>query len=101
MLNKCVFCGEQLIEGVCPNIQQHIKPMCINCNFCKEENENCFCLNEDNKLDAINKIKASFDGGYEIVGLDLNPLPLKEPTKRCKRYSLNKESIVKYLTEIL
>ena len=51
-------------------------------------------MNEDNKHDAIQKIKSSFDYGYEIVGLELAPLPLKEPSRKCKRHQLNKDVLV-------
>lgn len=50
MLDRCVFCGEELIGGICPNKEQHIKPMCLNCEYCKREGElhppkgGCFLL---------------------------------------------------------
>ena len=102
MINKCVFCGESLNEqGLCPNMTQHFRPMCLNCTYCSlhhsiedGSDNSCVCLNEDNKTDAIQKIKSSFDGGYEIVGIDLAPLPLKEPTRKCKRYKLHSNAIV-------
>lgn len=94
MVNRCIFCGEQLVEGVCPNQVQHIKPMCLNCVYSEEKGDSCYCVNEENKLDAIQKIKASFDGGYEITGIELQPLPLKEPSRKCKRHTLNIDRIV-------
>jgi hypothetical protein len=97
MLDRCVFCGEELIGGICPNKEQHIKPMCLNCEYCKREDGKYYCINEDNKLDAIQKIKTSFDGGYVITNVELQPLPLKEPSRKCKRYYLNCDRIVNTL----
>ena len=97
MINRCVFCGEPLNEqGVCPNMAQHFKPMCLNCVYCSTNSTDgeCICLNEDNKSDAVQKIKASLDCGYEIVGLELAPLPLKEPSRKCKRHNLNTDVLV-------
>ena len=96
MDNKCILCGEQLNElGICPNISQHFKQMCLNCSYYKNvDNSYCICTNEDNKMDAIDKIRASFDGGYTIVDINLEPLPLREPTRKCKRYAINTEAIV-------
>lgn len=94
-MKKCVLCGEELNEnGICPNSNQHFKPMCLNCEFCQEHEEHCVCLNEENREDAVNKIKASFEGGYEIKEITLEPLPLKEPTKKCKRHSVNQNSVL-------
>lgn len=109
MINRCIFCGEQLNEqGLCPNMAQHFKPMCLNCKYCsfhntisEEPDNSCVCLNEDNKTDAIQKIKASFDGGYEIVGIDLAPLPLKEPTRKCKRYELHSNAVILSIESII
>lgn len=89
-MRKCILCGEELNDnGICPNSNLHFKPMCLNCEFCQENEEHCVCLNDENREDAINKIKASFEGGYEIKDITLEPLPLKEPTKKCKRYHSN------------
>jgi hypothetical protein len=103
MSKRCVFCGEILNEqGICHNISQHFKPMCLNCKFCNQNSDDTLvCLNENNKLDAIEKIKSSFDSGYEIVDINLAPLPLKEPARKCKRYELNSDILVGTIENIL
>lgn len=91
-MSRCVFCGEILNEqGVCPNAAQHFKPMCLNCGYCHpdENGETLICVNEENKNDATQKIMQSYEGGYKITSIELSPLPLKDPTKKCKRHSLN------------
>ena len=94
-MKKCVLCGEELNElGLCPNASQHFKPMCLNCTYCDYNVERCICNNDENKQDAVNKIKASFDGGYEIKDITLEPLPLKDPTKKCKRHLINTELVI-------
>ena len=93
-MNRCLFCGEVLTEeGKCPNIAQHFKPMCFNCLHMGIDGEDCVCCNEDNKNDAIQKIMSSFDGGYQITGVSLKPLPLKDPAKKCKRHALNYDAM--------
>lgn len=105
-MNRCIFCGELLNEeGKCPNAAQHLKPMCINCMHMGVDNidgsDVCVCCNEDNKNDAIQKIMSSYEGGYQITGITLKPLPLKDPTKKCKRYSLNQPVVEAALTGLL
>ena len=98
VMNRCIFCGETLTEqGVCPNMAQHYKPMCINCIHCSVDGENCICTNEDNKADAVQKIMSSYEGGYKITNIELSPIPLKDPTKKCKRHSLASDLILNHL----
>lgn len=93
-MEKCIFCGETLNGNkLCPNIEQHFKPMCLNCQFC-DYKQNLLCLNDDNKKDAIEKLKSINDIGYEIKDIILSPLPLKDPTKKCKRYKFNEMLVV-------
>ena len=96
----CTFCGETLDnDGVCPNINQHFKPMCLNCISCKDNGDNFICLNEENRIDAENKIKSTVGCGYEITSLTLSPLPLKNPTKNCKRYKINGTILIEQLSK--
>lgn len=95
MINKCIICGQDLNENnICPNAELHYKPMCLNCKFCESNSDKLICNNEENKQDAVNKIKKSFEGGYEIVDINLAPLPLKEPTRKCKRHCLNVDLLI-------
>lgn len=94
---RCLFCGEILNEqGVCPNAAQHFKPMCLSCGYChpSENGESLICFNEDNKNETAQKIMQSYEGGYKITGIELSPLPLKDPTKKCKRYSLDPTRLI-------
>lgn len=101
MSKKCIFCGEPLNEeGKCPNAAQHFKPMCLNCIHMGFEDDNCVCCNEENKNDAMQKIISSYEGGYQITGITLKPLPLKDPTKKCKRYGANFEALASELTNL-
>lgn len=102
MTGRCIFCGEALNEqGKCPNASQHLKPMCLNCIHMGFDEGNCLCCNEDNKNDAIQKIMSSYEGGYQITGVTLKPLPLKDPTKKCKRHALNNNAVSDALSELL
>lgn len=86
-MNKCVFCGSDLVDGKCPN-GPHFKPMCLNCNDCQNVDTTPVCVNEENKNNAMEKIKESVPSGYEIESLAIKPLPLKDATKKCKNWSL-------------
>jgi hypothetical protein len=101
-MSRCLFCGELLNEeGKCPNAAQHFKPMCFNCLHMGIDGEDCVCCNEDNKNDAIQKIISSFDGGYQITGVTLKPLPLKDPTKKCKRHTLNYDVLIEGIKSLV
>ncbi len=95
MSEKCVFCGTDLVDGVCPNLSQHIKPMCLNCVYCCQELEtNTFhCGHPENKKDATNKLLQSVPSGYELASFELKPLPLKDCTKKCKRWEFTRTAV--------
>ena len=102
MTSRCIFCGESLNEqGKCPNALQHLKPMCLNCLYMCVEDGNCLCCNDENKNDAVQKIMASYEGGYQITGITLKPLPLKDSTKKCKRYDFNNAAVEEALIGLL
>ena len=85
-LTKCPFCGSEFVDGKCPN-GPHFKPMCLNCEFCGSAGEGRYvCINEENKKNALEKIKESVPSGYEIETLSIKPLPLKDETKKCKNW---------------
>lgn len=95
-MKKCIFCGSDLIDNKCPN-EPHFKPMCINCQFCNEENDKFYCINSENQADAIKKIKESVPSGYEIENITLKPLPLKDETKKCKRWNIINNFVELYI----
>ena len=85
MSKFCPICGAELVEGVCPNQESHFKVMCLNCKHCQEDEsgEAYRCHSEGNMNKAMSKITAAINVselGYE---LKLEPLPLKNPTKKC------------------
>lgn len=73
------------------------KKMCINCSFCKNGTT---CTNEENMNRAKEKVLAAVPGGYEITNLELKPLPLKDPTKKCINWSLDNELINEWIKKI-
>ena len=77
-ISKCPFCGSDLVDGKCPN-GPHFKPMCLNCNDC-----------QDIDTKPVEKIKESVPSGYEIETLTIKPLPLKDATKKCKKWNIFK-----------
>ena len=108
MEKYCVFCGENTVDGVCPN--GHLfKKMCLNCahmgeKTTDEEGNVLVCENEDNLNAAKEKIlgaATSESGGYKIknISFELEPLPLKKPTAKCKNWVLS-DAVLKQMTEL-
>mgnify|MGYP002520957762 CR=1 FL=1 len=90
----CKFCGEELKDGVCAN-DHKFKKMCVNCSFMKEnEDGGMVCTNEDN-LNAIKEKMMSAASGvtdsYAIVKFEIEAQPLKQPTKKCGKWSLSED----------
>lgn len=101
-MKRCIFCGELLNDaGVCPNAVQHFKPMCLNCQYNKLDTTGYICENEENKNDTVKKIIASFEGSYEITNIELRPIALKDPTKKCKRYTFNSNTMLNGIADYL
>lgn len=99
-MNRCVFCGEILNEqGICPNAAQHFKPMCLNCIHCSCHEDGCICDNDENRNDAVQKLIQSYEGGYKITSVELAPIPLKDPTKKCKRHQLDTTTLLDVLSK--
>lgn len=66
-----------------------IKKMCLNCEFCNHVNEQYVCNNENVLESGKKKILEAVPDGFEIDVLELKPMQLKNPTKKCGNYSLN------------
>lgn len=94
MNDFCKICGTEKVNGVCPNAESHLKKMCLNCESCVNETDTAFCNNPDNLNDAVEKIKQNIPSGYSLENIELKPLPLKDPTKKCKRWKLNVQSVL-------
>lgn len=104
-MSKCLFCGADLVDGCCPNIEQHFVKMCLNCTSCdfgvtEDGTEKYFCTNETNMNNQLNKLKDALNG-YEIEEIKLKPLPLKDYTKKCKLWNMHglriSEELQKYI----
>ena len=96
----CPLCGEAYVDGVCPNQAIHFKPMCLNCVDCgtdPNDPEVVRCFNEENRKKAEESVKAQVaalgDIGYEVT-IDVDPLPLKKPCNKCKRWKPDANKIV-------
>ena len=103
MSKFCKICGAEIesVDGKCPNAELHLKKMCFNCVSCSVEDDNCFCKNEDNLKDAVEAVKKNIPSGYELQNIELKPIALKDPTKKCKRWSLNLNTIVQELNSLV
>ena len=100
MSNFCKICGEEKVNNVCPNAGLHIKKMCLNCNSICSENDNFFCNNQENMQDAVDSLLKNLPDSYSIKSLELKPNPIKAPTKKCKRWALNKEVILEEINNL-
>ena len=69
------------------------KKMCLNCNSCTCEGEQYLCINENVLENGKKKILESVPEGYEISVLELKPMQLKNPTKKCGYHTLNEEQV--------
>ena len=93
----CPICGEAYVEGACPNQAQHFKPMCLNCTECLADHtiDAYRCVSEANMNAALEKIKNAVpDLNYAV---ELSPLPLKNPQKKCKHWNPDEKLILKTL----
>ena len=90
------FTGNPLPEG---SKELDLRKMCLNCSFLKEnEKGELVCSNQDNMkaamepvYDALNKVN-----GYNLVTLEVEPVPLKKPTNRCGNWALSDE-VIEYM----
>ena len=70
-----------------------IKKMCLNCVSCTFADEQYFCNNENVIETGKKKILEAVPEGFEISVLELKPMQLKNPTKKCGNYGLNVEFV--------
>lgn len=79
------------------------KSMCLNCKSCHPDanqdsyGEKYTCNNEKVMEVGKNKILAALPEGFEIETLTLKPMALKDPTKKCKNYSFDKEKVMEFI----
>ena len=85
-----ILTGEKKTDGY----SSPLKAMCLNCEYCKNDNGTAYCVNEKVLEVGKKKILASVPEGYEIDTLTLKPLLLKDPTKKCNNRKPNEELIL-------
>lgn len=80
------------------------KKMCLNCTFCRQDEdtvgtslESFNCINEKVLESGRHKILGAVPEGFEIKTLELGPMKLKNPTKKCPNHLLNMKLITDYL----
>ena len=87
----CPICGGEVgADGNCPVCDNH-KKMCLNCEYCKEADDELYCRNADNLEDALTKAKEALAEikGFKVSELKLEPIALKKPTTKCPRWVLS------------
>lgn len=99
MVNNCTICGAELVDGKCPSVHA-VKPMCLNCKYITETGEGeCRCVNEDVLEGAKQKMLAALPEGYEVESLQIKPMLLKNPCKKCGKYFFDKMRVARYLLD--
>lgn len=71
-----------------------IKPMCLNCTSCLEEDDVYRCNNPKVMESGFLKVSESLPEGFEIDTLVLKPMLLKNPTKKCPNYKTDEEMVI-------
>jgi hypothetical protein len=98
MSKFCSICGTEFVDGKCP--QTHtVKPMCLNCVSVAEDGEVYRCSNEAVLGIARDKMLAALPDGYEVGEIEVKPMLLKNPCKKCGNYCLDKVSLARLLLE--
>ena len=99
MVNNCIICGAELVDGKCPNAHG-LKPMCLNCVSCFQTVDGEYrCENENVLKIASQKMMEALPEGYEVAELEIKPMLLKNPCKKCSNYVLNNAQVGKMALE--
>lgn len=89
MANNCIICGAEFVDGKCPNIHG-IKPMCLNCVSCIYTVQGEYRCDNEKVLDvAAQKMMEALPEGYEVEELEIKPMLLKNPCKKCSNYTMD------------
>ena len=97
MDNYCILCGEVLDDGILTFQHHQFKKMCLNCAYAEhtvpgDTASDLICKNEDNKKLFIEKMKEAANAiteSYSVDNIEISPLPIKKPTRKCKQWVLN------------
>ena len=98
MVNNCTICGAELVDGKCPSVHA-VKPMCLNCIYVTDTGSEYRCVNEEVLEGAKQKMLSALPEGYEIETLEIKPMLLKNPCKKCGKYLLDKMRVARYLLD--
>lgn len=74
------------------------KKMCLNCIDCGLDGGVYSCHNENVLQAGKNKILLSLPEGYEIETLELKPMKLKDPTKKCSNHQFDVDGVMRFIT---
>lgn len=88
--------GTQIDEASEP----FFKKMCLNCSFCSKNEKEVYSCSNKNVIEAgKKKILAAVPEGFEIATLELKPMLLKNPVKKCANYDANLELVHQIIDE--
>lgn len=84
------------------------KCMCLNCEFCKQTAESMNTTEEQFTCDnpkvletGRKKIMDAVPDGFEVKALELGPMKLKNPTKKCPNHNFDFEKVNGFLSNFL
>lgn len=96
MKHYCPLTGVDLSPDGATN---GFKKMCLNCRFFQERKNGEFVCHNENVLETgKKKILESLPEGFEIKTLELEPMKLKDPTKKCANHNFDMVRVVSYLS---
>ena len=89
----CIFTAEE---------NSPLRKMCLNCVSCGYITDaECYgCSNEKVLEHGKEEILKNVPEGFSIKNLELDPMVLKNPTKKCPNYKANIDLLVSKLHEI-
>ncbi len=100
MYNLSVLTG---LDKRADGYQSPLKKMCLNCVSCtlSQDDGPVSCINPTVLEAGKKKVLESLDGQDFVVGnVEIKAMTLKDPTKKCKQYAVNRAVIDDELNEI-
>ena len=98
--NLSKLTGEELLDG---KEAFSFSKMCLNCAFVKDnEKGELVCGNDENMQAAMAPVYEALQkvNGYNVNRLEVEPVALKQPTKKCGKWTLRSE-ILDYVKTLL
>lgn len=92
MSEFCIICGNELVEGKCPNTHG-VKKMCLNCMWSQRHEDGYVCINQAVLKPAYDKMLAALPEGFEIDVIQLKPMALKNPCKKCGNHEFDARGV--------